>query len=112
MSDLNLKEIGSQIRIHRREKKLTQKVISEKLDISLSHISNIECGRILPSLDALIRLANILECSIDTFVFSEYTFHGNMAVVNKETFCQDLSEMLLTCDPAKRNQILQIIDLM
>ena len=74
MTDLDFVTIGKRIKEHRQAKGITQEFIANSLDVNPSHISNIECGRANPSLTALIKIANILECSVDCFLSEEYTF--------------------------------------
>ena len=67
MTDLDFAEIGSKIKERRLSLKMTQDFIANKLDVNPSHISNVECGRANPSLTALVKIANTLECSVDFF---------------------------------------------
>ena len=73
MKEPDFKTIGKMIRKRRKTVGVTQEYIANHLDVNPSHISNIECGRANPSLAALIAIANILQCSVDYFISSEYT---------------------------------------
>lgn len=73
MTDLDFKEIGLKIKERRKAVGVTQEHIANELEVNPSHISNIECGRANPSLTALVKIANILECSVDFFISGEYT---------------------------------------
>lgn len=77
MSDLDFKAIGLKIKERRQQLAITQEHIANVLDVNPSHISNIECGRTNPSLTALVKIANILECSVDYFISGEYTYKIN-----------------------------------
>ena len=77
MSDLDFKAIGLKIKERRQQLGITQEHIANVLDVNPSHISNIECGRTNPSLTALVKIANILECSVDYFISGEYTYKIN-----------------------------------
>ena len=68
MTDLDFKTIGLKIKERRQELGITQEQIANSLDVNPSHVSNIECGRANPSLTALVRIANVLECSVDYFI--------------------------------------------
>ena len=74
MTDLDFKEIGLKIKERRKAVGVTQEHIANELEVNTSHISNIECGRDNPSLTALVKIANILECSVDFFISGEYTY--------------------------------------
>ena len=60
MSDEVIKELGKAIKKAREEKKLTQQALSEKTNMSRNYISDIECGRYVPSVEKLVILANML----------------------------------------------------
>lgn len=110
MTDLNFKTIGLKIKERRQSQGITQEFIANQLDINPSHISNIECGRANPSLTALVKIANILHCSVDYFISGEYTYKIDMT---KETALDDkIMDKLRYCDTHKKKKILQIIDLL
>ena len=77
MTELDFRTIGLKIRERRKSLGITQEYIANILDVNPSHISNIECGRANPSLCALIKIANILQCSVDYFISGEYTYKIN-----------------------------------
>ena len=73
-----------------------------------SHISNIECGRANPSLTALIKIANILQCSVDTFLNGEYLYS-----VDKDTDLDKIIyQKLQLCNSTQKEKIIKIIDIM
>ncbi len=105
MNELNFKVIGSKIKERRQVLGIKQEEIATALDVNPSHISNIECGRVNPSLTALVRIANVLQCSVDYFISGEYTD-------NKEkTVDDEIIEKLKLCDDDKKNKILKMIDI-
>lgn len=110
MTDLDFKTIGLKIKKRRQELGITQEYIANLLDVNPSHISNVECGRANPSLTMLINIANILECSVDSFISEEYTYHVDK---NKEKSLDDkIMEKLNNCTNDKKIRILKIIDLL
>ena len=60
-----LKEIGWRIRLLRKEKGMTQEKLSEILQISPSHMSDIENGKKNIGLDIFMRLTEALQVSAD-----------------------------------------------
>ncbi len=58
---LQLKEI-------RKSKGIKQKEIAKELNISQSAISDYENGKLEPSIESLIKMANFLDCSVDKLV--------------------------------------------
>ena len=110
MTDLNFKMIGQRIRERRQSLGITQEFIANCLDVNPSHISNIECGRANPSLTALVKIANILQCSVDCFIFEEYTYRDKR---EKDTAIDDkITDKLKYCSPDKKEKILKIIELL
>ena len=57
--------IGSNIKKLRRERDITQEQLAEYLNISVSAISQWECGKTAPDISLLAPLANILEITVD-----------------------------------------------
>lgn len=62
---IDQKTIGAQIRKMRKAKGMTQEQLAEKAGVGITHISHIETGRTVPSLDIVICLINAFECSAD-----------------------------------------------
>lgn len=110
MTDLNFQLIGQKIKERRKELHVTQESIANYLDINPSHISNIECGRANPSLTALVKIANILQCSVDYFISGEYTFKNNGETT--KTLDDKIMEKLKYCDSDKKAKVLKMIDLL
>ena len=65
--------IGKRIAKIRKKKKITQESLAEMLDSSSTYISNIERAAKQPSLSMLVRIANILEISLDYLVLDNYS---------------------------------------
>ena len=110
MADLDFRRIGLKIKERRREQGLTQEYIANQLDVNPSHISNIEGGRAHPSLSALVKIANILECSVDYFISGEYTYK-----VDEDkalTLDDKIMSKLKYCDMDKKSRVLKIIGLL
>lgn len=61
------KQIGSKLKQLRREKKMTQQEVAERLGITRSTISNYEIGRRSPHLTDLQKLAEIYGAGLEIF---------------------------------------------
>lgn len=48
----------------RDERKITQQQLADKLKINRSLMSHIETGKVLPSMDTLLKIARILNCLV------------------------------------------------
>ena len=65
--------IGQRIRKVRKAHKLSQEALSEKIGISVTHMSHIETGNTKLSLPVLVSLASVLEVRIDDLLY-EHSF--------------------------------------
>jgi len=98
---LNYELLGKHIRKQRKEKKYTLEQLAEKLDVSTTFIGQIERAKGIPSLETLVKIANVLETSIDSLLFGDLnTQSGNNHFVNKvteltQTFTAREKELLL-----------------
>ncbi len=109
MEELDYRTIGEKIAKRRTAQGFTQEAVANLLDVNPSHISNIEHGRAHPSLTTLVRIANILHCSVDCFLDGEYTY----TVKDSETALDDrIMDLLKFCDSDKKQRILKMIELM
>ena len=63
--NINYELIGRRIKNQRLKMKFTQEVLSEKVDIGVQHMSNIENGKSKLSLSCLVSIANALETTAD-----------------------------------------------
>lgn len=66
----------------RKEKKLTQTELASKLDISQKSYSNWESGKAEPTLDNIIKLANILDTTTDELLGRKVNFGDR--ILNKK----------------------------
>ena len=110
MADLDFKAIGLKIKERRQQLGITQEHIANVLEVNLSHISNIECGRANPSLTALVKIANILECSVDYFISGEYTYKIDKD--KEKTLDDKIMDKIKNCDSDKKQRILKMIDIL
>lgn len=67
MSDvLNTEMLGKRIKTERTNKKLTQFALADEIGVSQNYLGDIERGVKAPSVTTAIRLANVLNVSLDT----------------------------------------------
>ncbi|ADQ04022.1 helix-turn-helix domain protein [Caldicellulosiruptor owensensis OL] len=60
-----LEEFGLKIRILREEKRISQKELAKRLEISPQALANYEKGKRMPGINILVRLSEELDVSID-----------------------------------------------
>jgi transcriptional regulator with XRE-family HTH domain len=75
--------LGGKIRQVREQKRLTLKELSRKVGVSESLISQIETGKVSPSIDTLLSLADYLEVDLE-YLFSEYKRTKKVTILRKE----------------------------
>lgn len=65
--------IGSRITNLRKKKQETQESLAKKLFVSEKTIASWESNRTEPSLEMLVKLSEILDCSVAYFVYGDNT---------------------------------------
>lgn len=83
--------MGNRIKIRRKELRIKQAELAEKLNISNNHMSSIENGRQKPSLDIFIQICNLLSVTPD------YLLLGSMHAYN---IPHDIIDKLRLCSPS------------
>lgn len=62
---IDYKNIGARIRAVRLERKMTQEQLASAVGVGVTHISHIETGNSIPSLQVTVDVINALSCSAD-----------------------------------------------
>ena len=89
--ELDYKAIGMRVKIARIKAGLTQEKLSEMIDLSPSHLSNIETGTTKVSLTTLVNIANALSVTSDD-ILCDNVVHA------KVQFEEDIRNLLDDCD--------------
>ena len=93
--------MGKRIRKQRKLKKYTLEQLAEKLDCSTTFIGQIERAKGKPSLETVVKIANVLEVSVDSLLFEDLnsksgnTHFVNMIVELTEDFTTKEKDLLL-----------------
>lgn len=95
--------LGKQIQKYRENTGLSQEAFAEKLGLSAIHISYIERGVRVPSVNVLINIANLLDVSTDVLLGPQ---------LKSNAFAQSalIEQKLQTLPPAKRQKLLAFFD--
>ena len=64
--------MGQNIKLLRKKRKLTQEQLAEQVDIDQKQISKIESGRVQARFSTYLRIANVLDVSIDRFLIDAF----------------------------------------
>ena len=67
-SPVNLSDLGQRVRTARLARRLTLEEVVSRADFTVSWLSKLENGQLTPSLDGLVKLAEVLECGVDALV--------------------------------------------
>lgn len=92
---MNYELLGKHIREQRKSKNYTLEQLAEKLDVSTTFIGQIERAKGIPSLETLVKIANVLEISTDSLLFGDLNEQsGANHFINKitELTCNFTSE--------------------
>ena len=100
-SDL-LISVGRRIAQARADKGYSQSTLAEKANISVSHLSNIERGRKSLSAEVLLKIAEALQVSADSVLFTD------IPKVHKEVESQ-IDVNLNNCTVREKEFILKLI---
>jgi|694.fasta_scaffold45688_4 transcriptional regulator with XRE-family HTH domain len=65
---VNLADLGRRVRAIRLARRLTLEEVVSRTDFTVSWLSKLENGQLAPSLEGLVRLAEVLECGVDALV--------------------------------------------
>lgn len=68
MYQINYEEMGKRIRARRKELKITQEKLSEKVGVGPSHFGQIERGEDKCSLTVIVNIAIALNLNLDTLI--------------------------------------------
>lgn len=89
MDELDYYKIGQRIRKYRKANNLSQEQLSEKIDISTTHLSHIETGNTKLSLSVFVAIANTLSVQTDELLHD--------TVYNKDTVKNEIIDILDSC---------------
>lgn len=89
--ELDYKAIGKRIKIARIKADLTQERLAELIEISPTHLSNIETGSTRVSLNTIISIANALAVTSDDLLCDNI-------IMAKVQFEKDIAALLDDCD--------------
>ncbi|MBQ6699756.1 MAG: helix-turn-helix domain-containing protein [Oscillospiraceae bacterium] len=89
--ELDYKAIGKRIKIARIKADMTQEMLAEKIELSPTHLSNIETGTTRVSLATIVSIANGLDITVDDILCDN-------VVKARVQFEEDIAEILDDCD--------------
>ena len=100
--DEKIKDVGSRIRDARKAKHLSQYELAEMIDISPSHMSDIENGKKIIGINIFMRLTEALQVSADWLLRTDIP---QVASIHNG----ELSDVLSDCTPTEAQSIIKMI---
>lgn len=76
--ELDFIDIGIRIKAFRLRKDISQMELAKMLGVSQTHMSNIERGRAGITIENLVKMSNIFQCSMDVIIFGEEKANPNL----------------------------------
>mgnify|MGYP000689476658 CR=1 FL=1 len=77
---INLNAMGTRMKRRRKELKMSQAELAEKVNVSNNHISSIETGKQIPSLTTFVKICEQLDTTPDFLLLG--SLHTNTPFVN------------------------------
>mgnify|MGYP000672995741 CR=1 FL=1 len=99
---LNYYVLGQRIQKIRKNKRISQAVLSTMIDKSAGYISYLECGTKVMSLETFVGIANALEVSTDTLLNRQLT--GATEMSNAEA-----QKIFANCTPYETYVLLDVL---
>lgn len=96
---IDYRELGQRIKIARIRKSYTQEYVANLVDITVTHFSNIETGRTKVGLAVVLKIAVILETSVDVLLLGDspsFTY-----------FQREFSSLIESCDEKQATALLE-----
>ena len=98
---INLNAMGTRMKRRRKELKMSQAELAEKVNVSNNHISSIETGKQIPSLTTFVKICEQLDTTPDFLLLGSLhtdnlpkTIYDSLALCNKKDLplIQDIVE--------------------
>jgi transcriptional regulator with XRE-family HTH domain len=94
---VDYKKIGIRIAQRRKKIKMKQNVLAKKTNLSNNHISNIENGYSVPSIETFAKICNALNISPDYLLLGTLKINNiPQNIVDKLNLCNDKSLSLIS----------------
>lgn len=90
---INLNAMGTRMKRRRKELKMSQAELAEKVNVSNNHISSIETGKQIPSLTTFVKICEQLDTTPDFLLLGSLhtdnlpkNIYDSLALCKKKTF--------------------------
>ncbi|MFR3323457.1 MAG: helix-turn-helix domain-containing protein [Oscillospiraceae bacterium] len=97
---IDIESIGSRVKYHRLRNKISQEELAELAQVSRVHISYLERGERIPSMESFINIANALNVSADELL-------ANNLLVTGSNMNSEEQNILFDCSVNERQILLE-----
>lgn len=97
--------MGKRVRKLRKSQKLTQEMLSEKADITVQYLSNIERSHSIPSLETVMALCRALGVTPNDILMG-------VDSASEEYLVSDIMSRLRQCSPSEKRLLFGFLDLL
>lgn len=101
-SNINKQTFGQLVQKHRKKKGYSQDKLAELLGITRKSISCIERGECYPSQDNIFRVSQILDFSLDEYVFGYGKFDETISI-------NEVNELLQMMNSDQRKTVIYVV---
>lgn len=102
MIKLDNKLIGDRIRDARKQADMTQQTLAEKINLSVTHVSNLENGNAGTNLQTLFTIADVLDTQFE-YLICDY-LNGD-----QDTLYVELVQIFNDCNSIERQALLALL---
>lgn len=96
------KDFGRYIQKHRKSKGYTQQDLADLLGITSKSVSCTERGETFPAYENIFRMSQVLDMSLDEFVFGHSRFNNTICI-------SEINDMLTELSQAEQGMIIGIL---
>ena len=96
--DISNKTIGARLRDLRIKHNMTQDEVADKINLSSSFYSHIECGTNAPSIQTLVNLSKLYNCSCDYLILgieSREKLNDQLACITQQCSQKQLKSIVI-----------------
>ena len=90
--EINYASIGERVRYFRKAMRMTQAELGEQAQVEPSNISHIERGATKVSLPTLVKIANVLQASLDDLVCGSIEKNSHVSIKEIDALLSDCSD--------------------
>ena len=100
--NIDSKLIGKRIKEFSIARGISQMLLAELCDISDPYISYIECGKKIPSLEVMIKIAKALDTSVDTLLEGNQTVYSGI-------YEKEIADVMNDCTPYEKRIMYEML---